>query len=79
MLAIGGVTQLRYDIDSLFKPGPVDFDSSCCALMIHIYICDVCRLYLIINDQQKKRFIVWQTSKGFATFDFKTTDACHSI
>lgn len=79
MLAIGSVTQLRYNIDSLFKPDPVDFDSSCCVLMIHIYICDVCRLYLIINDQQKKRFIVWQTSKEFATFEFKTTDACHSI
>lgn len=27
-----------YNIDSLFKPGPVDVDSSCCALMIYIDI-----------------------------------------
>ena len=36
LLTIGGVTQLRYNIDSLFRPGAVDFDLSCCALMIHI-------------------------------------------
>lgn len=57
MLALGGVTQLRYNIDSLFKPDPVDFDSSCCALMIHnIYICDVCRLYLLINKVNDSLF-----------------------